>query len=566
MDSLGTHQKAPDVRGRPVPGSEARATQVATQAARPSPGIDYQRLYTYRFRDIDQARRQLVWREIARYVYARMGCPERVLDPAAGRGEFIMAVPAGERWAVDRVSYGDDALAGVKMIVADIMNADLPPEYFDGIFVSNFLEHLPDQDAIGAVLARLSAVMRHGGRIAIIGPNFRHCVKEYFDCADHTVTLSHVAVAEHLYAAGFEPVCVRSRFVPYSFRGRLPPSSLLTRIYLRTPLAWRLLGKQFLVIARKPLCILCSYYLMGPGVSYLTEIQRTRWRYAYFMPHVEPDGGTAMTESPGSGTREWAAAGNADELRVSVIVPARNEGEHIVPVLDRLFESVRLPCEVLVVVDSPADSTVPVVEEYQAKEPRIRCLVNTYGRGPANAIRFGIDAAEAPVAVVTMADGCDDPRQIDDLARLVDRGVSVAAASRYMPGGQQVGGPMLKGILSKLAGRSLRLLARIGTRDATNSFKAYSTEFVRQVGIESWAGFELGIELTAKAKRMRLPVAEIPTIWLDRQAGMSNFKLARWIPGYLRWYRFAFGPRLTAEQIRARGNRCRKEPASSKGR
>jgi dolichol-phosphate mannosyltransferase len=249
----------------------------------------------------------------------------------------------------------------------------------------------------------------------------------------------------------------------------------------------------------------------------------------------------------------------ADTPRVSVVVPAYNESEHIMPVLDRLFESVRLPCEVLVVVDSEEDDTIAVVAEYSLKEPRIRCLVNTYGRGPANAIRFGIDEAAAPVTVVTMADGCDDPRQIDELARLVDRGVAVAAASRYMPGGQQVGGPVLKGMLSKLAGRSLRILTHIGTRDPTNSFKAYSTEFVHAVGIDSRGGFEIGIELTAKAKRLRMPVAEIPTIWLDRQAGMSNFKVAKWIPGYLRWYLFAFGRPLTAEQVRGYGQRLRKE-------
>jgi dolichol-phosphate mannosyltransferase len=245
--------------------------------------------------------------------------------------------------------------------------------------------------------------------------------------------------------------------------------------------------------------------------------------------------------------------------RVSVVVPAYNEGDHILPVLDRIFESVRLQCEVLIVVDAEDDTTVPVVSDYGCKEPRLRCIVNTYGRGPANAIRFGISAAAAPVAVVTMADGCDDPRQIDDLARLVDRGVAVAAASRYMPGGQQVGGPWLKGKLSRMAGRSLALFARIGTRDATNSFKAYSTEFVRSVGIDSRAGFEIGIELTAKARRMRLPVAEIPTIWLDRQAGMSNFKVAQWIPAYLRWYRFAFGSRLTAEQVKGYGHKKGKE-------
>ena len=242
----------------------------------------------------------------------------------------------------------------------------------------------------------------------------------------------------------------------------------------------------------------------------------------------------------------------AGEPRVSIIIPAFNEGKQIVPVLDRLFESVHLSCEVLVVVDDEDDSTVPVVRDYAAAEPRLRCLVNTYGPGPANAVRFGMAAAAANVAVVTMADGCDDSRQIDDLARLVERGVAVAAASRYMAGGQQVGGPLVKGVLSRTAGRSLRLFARLGTRDATNSFKAYSTSFVREVGIDSRDGFEIGIELTAKAKRLRLPVAEIPTIWLNRPTGVSNFKVAEWIPKYMRWYRFAFGGRLSAGEIRAR--------------
>jgi dolichol-phosphate mannosyltransferase len=239
-------------------------------------------------------------------------------------------------------------------------------------------------------------------------------------------------------------------------------------------------------------------------------------------------------------------------LRVSVVIPAYNEGEAIVPVLERIFEAVMLPCEALVVVDFDEDTTRPVVLRLAETEPRLRCLVSTYGRGPANAIRYGIDHASTPVVVVTMADGCDDARQIDELVRLVERGVVVAAASRYMAGGQQVGGPLLKGMLSALAGRSLHLAARVGTRDATNSFKAYSAAFVQAVGIDSRDGFEIGIELTAKAKRLRLPTAEIPTIWLERQGGMSNFQVAAWIPKYLRWYRLAFGRQLTLEELRSR--------------
>jgi dolichol-phosphate mannosyltransferase len=229
--------------------------------------------------------------------------------------------------------------------------------------------------------------------------------------------------------------------------------------------------------------------------------------------------------------------------RVSVVIPVYNEGENIVACLDRILREVTLPSEIMLVHDMPDDTTVPWAQRVAERDRRVRTVLNTYGRGPANAIRFGFDSARAPVTVVTMADGCDDPRQIDDLARLVDRGVVVAAASRYMPGGQQVGGPRFKGMMSRWAGRTLHWFARTGTRDATNSFKAYSTSFVRDVGIESRTGFEIGLELTAKATRLRLPVAEIPTIWLDRQLGESRFDLGRFLPGYIRWYFFAFGRR-----------------------
>lgn len=240
------------------------------------------------------------------------------------------------------------------------------------------------------------------------------------------------------------------------------------------------------------------------------------------------------------------------EPRASIVIPAYNEGDNIVPGLDRIFEAISVDAEVLVVVDTDTDTTIPAVVEYAAREPRLHHLVNDYGRGPAYAIRYGIDHARAETVVVTMSDGCDDPRQIDDLVKLVERGVVVAAASRYMPGGQQVGGPFFKSFLSRMAGKSLHLFTNTGTRDATNSFKAYNRQFVRDVGIDSRDGFEIGLELTAKARRLRLPVAEIPTIWLDRTFGQSNFKLSKWIPKYLKWYRFAFGPRMTLEQLRAR--------------
>jgi hypothetical protein len=215
--------------------------------------MNFQRLYEYRFNGIDQGTRAAVWREIAPFVHRLMGSPQVVLDPAAGRCEFINAVPAAERWAVDQTDYAErDADPGVTTVVADILDADLPRDHFGGVWVSNFLEHLLTQEQTATFLERMHGAMSPGGRIAIMGPNFRYCAKEYFDCADHTLVYTHTAIAEHLYAAGFEPERIVPRFLPYSFRGRLPATPLTTRLYLQAPPVWRLLGKQFLVIGRRP--------------------------------------------------------------------------------------------------------------------------------------------------------------------------------------------------------------------------------------------------------------------------------------------------------------------------
>lgn len=214
--------------------------------------MNFERLYEYRFRDIDQDGRLAVWREIAPHVHGIMGSPQKVLDPAAGRGEFIGSVPAKETWAVDAVAYDEAAYKpDTKVVTASILDAELPQGHFDGVFVSNFLEHLYDQEQIATFLEKMRDVMAPGGRIAIMGPNYRYCAGEYWDCADHYVALTHVAIGEHLYAAGFEIDRMIPRYLPYSFRGILPPSPALTRTYLKLPLAWKLLGKQFLVVGRK---------------------------------------------------------------------------------------------------------------------------------------------------------------------------------------------------------------------------------------------------------------------------------------------------------------------------
>ena len=95
--------------------------------------------------------------------------------------------------------------------------------------------------------------------------------------------------------------------------------------------------------------------------------------------------------------------------RVLIVIPAFNEGPEIENVLGRLAEAVQVPSEIVVVVDSTDDTTLPYVEKYSSKDPTVRALINDVEPGPAQAIRYGIERAVADVVVVTMADGCDDP-------------------------------------------------------------------------------------------------------------------------------------------------------------
>jgi hypothetical protein len=130
------------------------------------------------------------------------------------------------------------------------------------------------------------------------------------------------------------------------------------------------------------------------------------------------------------------------------------------------------------------------------------------------------------------------------MVALARDGADVVAASRYMRGGGQVGGPRLKRLMSRVAGLTLHWFAGVATHDPTNNFKLYSRRFLDEVTIESQAGFELALELTVKATLAGRRVAEVPTTWRDRTAGESNFKLRKWLPQYLRWYGRAFRGRF----------------------
>jgi dolichol-phosphate mannosyltransferase len=226
--------------------------------------------------------------------------------------------------------------------------------------------------------------------------------------------------------------------------------------------------------------------------------------------------------------------------QVDFVMPVFNEGDNIARALDELDRQVAIPKRVLVVYDFDEDNTVPVVRALLPKYPWVELHKNALGRGVLNAIRAGIAATFADVVIVTMADLSDDLSVVPRMVGLIqNEGYDIVCASRYMRGGRQIGGPWVKGLMSRTAGVSLHWLAGFPTHDATNAFRAYRRSVLVEFPIESQGGFAYSLEITSKAYAAGRRIAEVPSTWRDRSAGKSQFKLRAWLPHYLRWYFFA---------------------------
>lgn len=227
---------------------------------------------------------------------------------------------------------------------------------------------------------------------------------------------------------------------------------------------------------------------------------------------------------------------------MTIVIPVYNEGENIAQAIWKIENDVQSKHIINVIYDFAEDTSIPVVEKEKTKyKTPINLIKNKYGRGVLNAIKTGLETAQTEYVIVTMADLSDPPIVMNTMLQIAEeKRADIVCASRYMKGGKQVGGPLLKGLMSKYAGLSLYYIAKLPTHDATNSFKLYKTSFLKKQKIESTGGFELGIELVVKAHLQGFKIAETPTIWTDRQSGKSNFKLMEWLPSYLKWYFMAF--------------------------
>jgi dolichol-phosphate mannosyltransferase len=227
--------------------------------------------------------------------------------------------------------------------------------------------------------------------------------------------------------------------------------------------------------------------------------------------------------------------------QIDLIIPVYNEGANILATLGALAREVRAPARVLICYDSGDDDTLPAIRNNPDVCAKLDVMfVRNPGRGAHGAVLAGFAASSAPIVAVYPADDDFNAGIIDSMAALVRGGCDVVCASRFMPGGTMQGCPWLKAALVRTAAFTLHYIAAVPTRDPTSGFRMFSRRVIEQIDIESDQGFCYSIELLVKAHRLGWRVGEVPALWFERQHGASRFRVLKWLPAYLRWYRYAF--------------------------
>lgn len=213
-----------------------------------------QRLYRSRFSADDLERMRKVWSVLVRdFFQKRIRRDSSVLDIGAGHCLFINEVQARRRVALDaNPDLPLHAGPGVEAIVAsDLLLDEVDDGSIDYVFLSNFLEHLPDYLSVLDLLARVHRKLVTGGVLLILQPNYRLTHARYFDFIDHSMILTDTGLQEALSAVGFEIRELKVRFLPFTSKSRIPQWPWLVTAFLRFPPAQWLFGQQTFVAAAK---------------------------------------------------------------------------------------------------------------------------------------------------------------------------------------------------------------------------------------------------------------------------------------------------------------------------
>lgn len=226
-------------------------------------------------------------------------------------------------------------------------------------------------------------------------------------------------------------------------------------------------------------------------------------------------------------------------MDVSIVIPACNEEDSVLPLVDKLFPVVAQlrrdrSVEVVFVDDGSRDRTYELLTQITAGQTDMRIVQHEVNRGLGAALRTGFAHARGDVIVTTDSDATYRFEEIPNLIAALKPGVDIVTASPYHRSGGVENVPGYRIFLSRGSSLIYQIIVSRHVATYTALFRAYRREVVRRVPFES-TGFLAGTELMVNAMLMGYRVAEYPTVLHSRVAGQSKAKIFRIIRAHLRY-------------------------------
>jgi dolichol-phosphate mannosyltransferase len=223
---------------------------------------------------------------------------------------------------------------------------------------------------------------------------------------------------------------------------------------------------------------------------------------------------------------------------VSIILPTYNERENIAPLVSRLHDAMRWPCELLVVDDSSPDGTAEEVRRLSSELPNLRLILRESDRGLTRSIQRGIDDSVGEIIVWMDCDLSMPPERAADLVSMViEGGADAAVGSRFAAGGAAESGerdPWLVRLQKALSRRMNLLISAMAggdLHDWTSGFIAVRAPLVKAVRLRGEYG-EYFIRLMSDLLRGGARIVELPYRFAPREKGES--KSARGLLDFIR--------------------------------
>lgn len=215
-------------------------------------------------------------------------------------------------------------------------------------------------------------------------------------------------------------------------------------------------------------------------------------------------------------------------LLYSILIPAYNEEENIIPTVRALAQELRaeqIPFELLVVNDNSKDRTPDVVREAQGELPELRLVHNTLPGGLGRAVRFGLKHFKGEAVAIVMADLSDDPKDVVTCYRKIEEGYDCAFGSRFAKGSKVTHYPPLKLVFNRIGNAIIRLMFMTRHNDLSNAFKAYRRHVIEAISPLHSCHFNITIEMSLSALIRRYSIAMFPISWSGRTWGQSNLRV-----------------------------------------